>query len=372
MNETDEKMNEELLFSANQSYNDSNNNLYNPNILQIPTNSMDTLTNSQISLNQHQTQPHDIPQPNVPSPVNLSSSPSNQHHPSILLRTPELLNVVQEGEIMQFSLPSNHQTNYQLNNQQSNQQSFRLSSINTNSSSQPQSSIHHRTSRCINKSLINNQPDYCDCRKNFYRHSMFVGNGLLDYSQNNKQFSNHLHHDEMYEDCSIANTHTIDANNTNMATSTSVDAVNNQWLVNKPHHICPSCNHSTNYKKSCVSLSCDKHLYHVHQPSCQNLNQLSKYDSQEYPDNHQPSNLKNKDLYLDTISQTKFEKEQPRERLTQILGEMIIPFIFAGLGNVATGYMLSSVQHWNVFTNVPQLIILIPALLGLKGKNSKN
>ena len=57
-----------------------------------------------------------------------------------------------------------------------------------------------------------------------------------------------------------------------------MDAVNNnQWLVGKQHPLCPSCNcNHTNYKKSCVSLS-EKHLYHLHQPSCHNLNQLSRF-----------------------------------------------------------------------------------------------
>lgn len=197
---------------------------------------------------------------------------------------------------------------------------------------------------------------------------MFVGNGHLDYSNSNKQFApSHLHPDELYPDAdySMANAHTMDAG-LNMATSTSMDAVNNQWLISSKQHLCPSCNcNHPNYKKSCVSLT-EKHLYHLqhpaHQPGCHNLNQMSSYNSQEnYL--HQ-SNLKNKEFY--SASNLKLS-EQPRERLTQILGEMIIPFIFAGLGNVATGYMLSNVQTWAVFKNVPQLIILIPALLGLKG-----
>lgn len=353
-NGDDEKLNEDVLFSANHSFNlnDSNNNLCDLNKLQIPTSSMDTLTqsHSNVSLN--------VPSVS-PNSQNLASSPSSpQQHPSILLRTPEL-NVVQEGEVMQF-LPPNHPANYTITSQTNLPPNFRLSSIANNP---PASTVHHRTSRC-KMALINNQADYCNCKN--YRHSMFVGNGHLDYSNNSKQFApNHLHPDELYaEDYSMANTHTVDAG-LNLASSTSMDAVNNQWLVSGKQHICPSCNcNHTNYKKSCVSLS-EKHHYHLHQPSCHNLNQLSSYNSQEnYL--HQ-SNLKNKEFYLDGASNPKLSGEQPRERLTQILGEMIIPFIFAGLGNVATGYMLSNVQTWAVFKNVPQLIILIPALLGLKG-----
>ena len=261
---------------------------------------------------------------------------------------------------MQF-LPPNHPANYTITSQTNLPPNFRVSSMASNP---PPTTVHHRTSRC-KMALINNQADYCNCKN--YRHSMFVGNGHLDYSNSNKQFApaghlaSGLHPDELYADYSMANAHTVDAG-MNMATSTSMDAVNNQWLVSGKQHLCPSCNcNHTNYKKSCVSLS-EKHLYHLHQPSCHNLNQMSSFNSQEnYL--HQ-SNLKGKEYYLDSNPKL---SEQPRERLTQILGEMIIPFIFAGLGNVATGYMLSNVQTWAVFKNVPQLIILIPALLGLKG-----
>jgi len=347
-------------FSANHSYNDSNNNLCDLNKLQLPTNSMDTLTQSNLGASNISL--------NVPSPTtNNTPSSSPQQHNSILLRTPEL-KCVQEGEIMQFTLPANHQSaNYSLN-QSNNFNNIRLSTIN------PQlpplsNTVHHRTSRC-KMALINNQPtEYCNCKN--HRHSMFVGNGHLDYANSNKQYqtaTGHLHPDELYDDYSIANTHTVDG--VNIQPSTSMDAVNNQWLVNnnnKQQHLCSSCNFNhPNYKKSCVSLS-EKHPYHLHhQPSCHNLNQLSIYNSQDLHTT-QAGNLKNKDYYFDSSSNPKLDREQPKERLTQILGEMIIPFIFAGLGNVATGYMLSNVQHWSVFQNVPQLIILIPALLGLKG-----
>ncbi|XP_053211991.1 solute carrier family 41 member 1-like [Panonychus citri] len=49
------------------------------------------------------------------------------------------------------------------------------------------------------------------------------------------------------------------------------------------------------------------------------------------------------------------------------LRELIIPCLIAGFGNVATGVIFAHVQSWPVFENVPQLNILVPALLGLKG-----
>jgi hypothetical protein len=43
-----------------------------------------------------------------------------------------------------------------------------------------------------------------------------------------------------------------------------------------------------------------------------------------------------------------------------------VPFLVAGLGMVAAGLLLDTVQHWPVFQEVPELFILVPALLGLK------
>ena len=46
-----------------------------------------------------------------------------------------------------------------------------------------------------------------------------------------------------------------------------------------------------------------------------------------------------------------------------------LPFLVAGLGMVAAGLVLDDVQHWPVFVEVPELFILVPALLGLKVRN---
>ncbi|CAG9533331.1 unnamed protein product [Cercopithifilaria johnstoni] len=47
--------------------------------------------------------------------------------------------------------------------------------------------------------------------------------------------------------------------------------------------------------------------------------------------------------------------------------QILFPFIPAGLGMVFAGYILDIVQHWNLFIEVPETFILVPALLGLKG-----
>uniref|UniRef100_A0A8C3ACT1 Solute carrier family 41 member n=1 Tax=Cyclopterus lumpus TaxID=8103 RepID=A0A8C3ACT1_CYCLU len=47
--------------------------------------------------------------------------------------------------------------------------------------------------------------------------------------------------------------------------------------------------------------------------------------------------------------------------------QVVIPFLLAGFGTVAAGMVLDIVQHWTVFTEVSEVFILVPALLGLKG-----
>ncbi|KRX26893.1 Solute carrier family 41 member 2 [Trichinella nelsoni] len=47
--------------------------------------------------------------------------------------------------------------------------------------------------------------------------------------------------------------------------------------------------------------------------------------------------------------------------------QMFLPFLIAGLGTVGAGLVLDYVQHWMVFTKIPEMFILVPALLGLKG-----
>jgi len=47
--------------------------------------------------------------------------------------------------------------------------------------------------------------------------------------------------------------------------------------------------------------------------------------------------------------------------------ELLLPVILSGFGNMGAGVILDSAQKWNVFQRIPQLIVLVPALLGLKG-----
>lgn len=47
--------------------------------------------------------------------------------------------------------------------------------------------------------------------------------------------------------------------------------------------------------------------------------------------------------------------------------QVILPFFIAGIGTCFAGLILDRVQYWTVFTQVDELFILLPALLGLKG-----
>ncbi|XP_075980407.1 solute carrier family 41 member 1-like [Anticarsia gemmatalis] len=59
----------------------------------------------------------------------------------------------------------------------------------------------------------------------------------------------------------------------------------------------------------------------------------------------------------------KYEKEN-----SWVAGvQMFVSFLLAGFGMVAASLLLDVVQHWDVFTKVSEVYILVPALLGLKG-----
>ncbi|XP_055882620.1 solute carrier family 41 member 1-like isoform X2 [Biomphalaria glabrata] len=68
--------------------------------------------------------------------------------------------------------------------------------------------------------------------------------------------------------------------------------------------------------------------------------------------------------------QKKRKKDQSlpgEESSISIVSQVTLPFIIAGFGMVGAGMVLDIVQHWTVFTQVKEIFILVPALLGLKG-----
>lgn len=71
----------------------------------------------------------------------------------------------------------------------------------------------------------------------------------------------------------------------------------------------------------------------------------------------------------DVVAETKiFEPDsQSKETYFSIAIQVFIPFLIAGFGMVGAGLVLDVVQHWTVFEDITELVILVPALLGLKG-----
>lgn len=58
---------------------------------------------------------------------------------------------------------------------------------------------------------------------------------------------------------------------------------------------------------------------------------------------------------------------QLQETFLSIGAQVLIPFLVAGMGMVGAGIYFSHIQTWPVFQEVPELIIMVPSLLGLKG-----
>lgn len=50
-----------------------------------------------------------------------------------------------------------------------------------------------------------------------------------------------------------------------------------------------------------------------------------------------------------------------------IATQIVLPYLVSGLGMVAAGIVMDVVQHWEVFREISEVFILVPALVGLKG-----
>ncbi|XP_074863894.1 solute carrier family 41 member 2 [Carettochelys insculpta] len=60
-------------------------------------------------------------------------------------------------------------------------------------------------------------------------------------------------------------------------------------------------------------------------------------------------------------------RKQQKESSSIMALQILVPFLLAGFGTVSAGMVLDIVQHWEVFRNITEVFILVPALLGLKG-----
>jgi len=91
-----------------------------------------------------------------------------------------------------------------------------------------------------------------------------------------------------------------------------------------------------------------------------NLSPLDDSDDDEEELFSSTNNQQDEDLFLTS-------RPSSDEGWGTTLVQIGLPFLVAGLGMVAAGLVLDDVQHWPVFLEVPELFILVPALLGLKG-----
>uniref|UniRef100_A0A671TSP3 Solute carrier family 41 member n=1 Tax=Sparus aurata TaxID=8175 RepID=A0A671TSP3_SPAAU len=57
----------------------------------------------------------------------------------------------------------------------------------------------------------------------------------------------------------------------------------------------------------------------------------------------------------------------PAETICSMVLQILVPFLLAGFGTVSAGMLLDVVQNWDVFQEVTELLILVPAVLGMKG-----
>uniref|UniRef100_A0A3Q1FK86 Solute carrier family 41 member n=1 Tax=Acanthochromis polyacanthus TaxID=80966 RepID=A0A3Q1FK86_9TELE len=57
----------------------------------------------------------------------------------------------------------------------------------------------------------------------------------------------------------------------------------------------------------------------------------------------------------------------PSESLCSMVLQILVPFLLAGLGTVSAGILLDLVQNWDVFQEITEIFILVPAVLGMKG-----
>ncbi|XP_023154922.2 solute carrier family 41 member 3-like isoform X3 [Amphiprion ocellaris] len=55
------------------------------------------------------------------------------------------------------------------------------------------------------------------------------------------------------------------------------------------------------------------------------------------------------------------------EKSWTIAAQVLLPYLVSGLGMVAAGIVMDIVQHWEVFREISEVFILVPALVGLKG-----
>ncbi|XP_076819624.1 solute carrier family 41 member 1-like [Clavelina lepadiformis] len=103
--------------------------------------------------------------------------------------------------------------------------------------------------------------------------------------------------------------------------------------------------------------------------SCDNEDPETDDDKKSLLPNDHSKKAKFSDIHISGLNavDTANKNVESFEGVWTIGLQTLFPFLMAGLGMVAAGVVLDQVQHWEVFVKVPEIFILVPALLGLKG-----
>ncbi|CAG8799796.1 14847_t:CDS:2, partial [Racocetra persica] len=91
-------------------------------------------------------------------------------------------------------------------------------------------------------------------------------------------------------------------------------------------------------------------------------NEYIEVQTSDEEQNYDP--IKSKEQKISNIN------DVPKERSLAV--EAIFPILISAAGLMLAGWLLDMVQSWPVFTNVPELYILVPVLLNLKGNLEMN
>ncbi|CAF1345415.1 unnamed protein product, partial [Rotaria sordida] len=91
-------------------------------------------------------------------------------------------------------------------------------------------------------------------------------------------------------------------------------------------------------------------------------------------DNNSDSGISPNDSEVETLISNRNQKtglstvfDDEEEKWYIVGSEVFLPFMIAGCGMVAAGLVLERVKELNVFKEITEIYILVPALLGLKG-----
>ncbi|XP_027128323.1 solute carrier family 41 member 2 isoform X2 [Larimichthys crocea] len=112
------------------------------------------------------------------------------------------------------------------------------------------------------------------------------------------------------------------------------------------------------------------HSGHPHLSSNGNISPVNtslNYEPQE-TDFLLPNKLYSRSRLSDSMREKDVDDSgAPAETICSMLLQILVPFLLAGFGTVSAGMLLEVVQNWDVFQEITEIFILVPAVLGMKG-----